>query len=179
MPKYIAFLRAINVGGHTVKMDELRRVFEQCGFTNVETFIASGNVIFDASSKSTKALEKKIEAALLKAFGYEVHTFLRTPSQLTDVHNYKPFPVAELKHESSVLYVGFLSESPAKTAVDKVKQLQTPGDALHVNDVEIYWLCRTSFSQSQINGARLEKALGMRTTLRNITTVKRLVAKYC
>jgi uncharacterized protein (DUF1697 family) len=179
MPKYIAFLRAINVGGHTVKMDELRRVFEQCGFMNVETFIASGNVIFDTSSKSTKALEKKIEAALVNAFGYEVHTFLRTPSQLSDVHNYEPFPVSDLKNESNVLYVGFLSETPPKTAVDKVTQLQTPMDALHVNDSQIYWLCRTNFSQSQITGARLEKALGMRTTLRNITTVRRLVAKYC
>ena len=87
MPKYIAFLRAINVGGHTVKMDQLREVFEQCGFKNVETFIASGNVIFDSTSKNPKALEKKIEAALLKAFGYEVHTFLRTPGELTAVEN--------------------------------------------------------------------------------------------
>jgi|ERR1041385_1972023 uncharacterized protein (DUF1697 family) len=179
MPKYIAFLRAINVGGHTVKMDQLREVFEQCGFKNVETFIASGNVIFDSTSKNPKALEKKIEAALLKAFGYEVHTFLRTPGELTAVENYKPFPDSELKQEKNVLYVGFLSESPGKTSVESVTKLQTPVDALHVNDAEIYWLLRTSFSQSQITGARLEKALGMRTTLRNITTVRRLIAKYC
>ncbi len=57
MPKYVALLRAINVGGHTVKMDHLRRLFEALGFTNVETFIASGNVIFDSTSKSTKAFE--------------------------------------------------------------------------------------------------------------------------
>jgi len=178
MPKYIAFLRAVNVGGHTVKMEELRKVFEQCGFTNVETFIASGNVIFDALSKSPKALQQKIEAALRKTFGYEVHTFLRTPAQLADVQNYKPFPVSDLKDETNVLYVGFLAEPPGKTAAEKVTQLQTPVDALHLNDAEIYWLCRTSFSQSQITGARLEKALEMRTTLRNIKTVKRLVAKY-
>jgi uncharacterized protein (DUF1697 family) len=46
MPKYVAFLRAINVGGHTVKMDHLRRLFEALGFTNVETFIASSDVVF-------------------------------------------------------------------------------------------------------------------------------------
>lgn len=62
VPRYVAFLRAINVGGHTVKMDNLRRLFEAMGFTNVEPFIASGNVIFDSTSKSTAALEKKIEA---------------------------------------------------------------------------------------------------------------------
>ncbi|HXW01123.1 MAG TPA: DUF1697 domain-containing protein, partial [Anaerolineae bacterium] len=54
LPKYIAFLRAINVGGHTVKMDYLRRLFEEMGFSKVETFIASGNVIFEAVAKSTK-----------------------------------------------------------------------------------------------------------------------------
>ena len=69
MPKYVAFLRAINVGGHTVKMDQLRRLFEALGFSDVQTFIASGNVIFDSKSKSTKALEKKIEKYLQDCTG--------------------------------------------------------------------------------------------------------------
>lgn len=62
MTKYIAFLRAINVGGHNVKMDELKKYFESLGFSNVETFIASGNVIFEASAKDAAKLEKKIES---------------------------------------------------------------------------------------------------------------------
>src|SRR6185369_8391120 len=61
MPKYVAFLRAINVGGHVVKMDQLRALFEALGFANVETFIASGNVIFDSKSKNVAALERKID----------------------------------------------------------------------------------------------------------------------
>jgi uncharacterized protein (DUF1697 family) len=61
MPRYVAFLRAINVGGHIVKMDYLRSLFEELGFTNVETFIASGNVVFDSSYKNPASLEKKIE----------------------------------------------------------------------------------------------------------------------
>ena len=64
MSKYIAFLRAINVGGHTVKMDVLRQLFESLGFANVETFIASGNVIFESKAGNVKALEKKIETCL-------------------------------------------------------------------------------------------------------------------
>ena len=69
MPKYVAFLRAINVGGHTVKMEHLRILFEELGFENVETFIASGNVIFDSKTKSTKTLETKIEKHLRQALG--------------------------------------------------------------------------------------------------------------
>ncbi len=96
MPKYVAFLRAINVGGHIVKMDHLRQLFETLGFDNVETFIASGNVIFDSTSKSTKTLERKIETLLKETFGYPVATFIRSTSELANIANYKPFEESEL-----------------------------------------------------------------------------------
>src|SRR6476620_4469524 len=76
--RLIAFLRAINVGGHTVKMEVLRRLFEELGFENVETFIASGNVIFDAPDDDQGALEKQIEGQLRTSLGYEVATFVRS-----------------------------------------------------------------------------------------------------
>src|SRR5215831_8752107 len=88
MPKYVAFLRAINVGGRTVKMEELRRIFDAIGFSNVETFIASGNVIFDSKSKATRAIEQKIETALLKSLGYAVDTFVRAIPELTRIANH-------------------------------------------------------------------------------------------
>jgi uncharacterized protein (DUF1697 family) len=78
MPKFVAFLRAINVGGHLVKMDELRGLFEALGFTNVETFIASGNVIFDSKATNVKSLERKIEKHLEASLGYAVTTFIRS-----------------------------------------------------------------------------------------------------
>src|SRR2546426_4439388 len=100
MPKYVAFLRAINVGGHTVKMDHLRLLFEALGFSNVETFIASGNVIFDSKSKNTKALEEKIEGCLYETLGYPVSTFIRSTVEVATIANYKPFNAAALKSES-------------------------------------------------------------------------------
>src|SRR6266404_5964576 len=95
MPKYVALLRATNVGGHTVKIDRLRFLFESLGLLNVETFISSGNVIFDSKSRNTKALQKKIESYLLETLGYEVATFIRSTSELVDVARYKPFVVGE------------------------------------------------------------------------------------
>ena len=82
MPKFIVFLRAVNVGGHTVKMDILRQHFESLGFSRVETFIASGNVIFESPAKNAKSLETTIEAKLREALGYEVAAFLRTDAEL-------------------------------------------------------------------------------------------------
>ncbi len=75
MTRYFAFLRAINVGGHVVKVDRLRQIFESLGVSSVETFIASGNVIFESTSKSVRILEKRIESGLREALGYEVVTF--------------------------------------------------------------------------------------------------------
>jgi len=66
MPRYVAFLRAINVGGHTVTMDDLRGLFESLGFSTVETFIASGNEIFETSSRATTSLQGKIKSCLRK-----------------------------------------------------------------------------------------------------------------
>jgi len=178
MPKYVAFLRAINVGGHTVKMDQLRRLFETLGFSDVQTFIASGNVIFDSKSKSTKTLEKKIEQYLQAALGYEVATFIRTTSELAVIADYKPFSDEELKADGSVLYIAFLADKPGDEAKQKVLSLATKVDEFHVHGRELYWLCRNKISESEVSGALLAKTLGMQTTLRNSTTVKKIAAKF-
>jgi uncharacterized protein (DUF1697 family) len=175
MPKYIAFLRAINVGGHVVKMDQLRRLFEQLGFSNVETFIASGNVIFDSPSKSSAALEKKIESSLQKSLGYPVATFLRTPAEVARIANYKPFPKLP---DDAVVYVGFMDNEPDKKSQADLLAAATADDKFHVNGREVYWFIHTKFSESQFTGAKLEKLLGQATTLRNSTTVRKLAAKY-
>lgn len=177
MPKYIAFLRAINVGNHTVKMDHLRRLFTELRFSNVETFIASGNVIFDSSSGSQSALEKKIAAHLEAQLGYKVATFIRSTAELATISNYKPFPAPEL--EVHTLYIGFLPSNPNKEAVKKLSTLACETDDFHLAGRELYWLCRRTFRESNFSGALLEKILGMPATLRNVNTVRKLAAKYC
>jgi uncharacterized protein (DUF1697 family) len=178
MPKYVAFLRAINVGGHTVKMDYLRGLFEALGFTNVETFIASGNVIFDSPSRSTRALGRKIEASLELTLGYAVATFIRSTSELSEIASHKPFSDAELSAAGITLYIGFMAASPSDAAKQKLLAVSLKTDDFHLNGREVYWLCRTKFGDSEFSGARLEKVLGLAATLRNSTTVKKLAAKY-
>jgi uncharacterized protein (DUF1697 family) len=178
MPKYVAFLRAINVGGHTVKMDYLRTLFEGLGFSNVETFIASGNVIFDSTSKSSGVLERRIESYLQETLGYPVATFIRSTSELAAIAQYKPFADSELNAEGHTLYVGFMASVPTDTAKTNLRSLVTKVDDFHLEGREIYWLCRTKFSESQISGAQIAKALGMPATLRNVSTVRKLAAKY-
>jgi len=178
MPKYVAFLRAINVGGHTVKMDYLRGLFETLGFSNVETFIASGNVIFDSPSKNTKSLEKKIEDYLRTTLGYEVATFIRTMPEVAAVAHYKPFSDAELSADGSALYIAFLPGRPADEAVHRLLSFATEFDAFHVRGREAYWLCRKKISESDFSGAMLVKTLGMQATMRNSSTVRKIASKY-
>ncbi len=178
MPKYVAFLRAINVGGHTVKMDHLRLMFEAMGLQNVETFIASGNVIFDSTARNTKPLEKKIEDFLQKRLGYEVATFIRSTSEIANIARYKPFRDAELSREGHVLYIGFMADTPIDESRQKLHSFSTEVEELHVFEREVYWLHRRNVGESALSGALIEKMLGMRATLRNSNTVKRIASKY-
>ncbi len=179
MPKYVAFLRAINVGGHTVKMDHLRSLFEGLKFSNVETFIASGNVIFDAQTSDAKALESKIEKHLEQQLGYEVMTFVRSVEELKEIATYKAFSEKELSQQTNTLYVGFLATTPTKEVKERMAELCSKIDVFHLNGREIYWLYRRDAGESKYYGALLEKALGMKSTLRNVNTIQRLTKKYC
>lgn len=177
MPRYIAFLRAINVGGHTVKMDHLCQLFESLGFSNVETFIASGNVVFETAAKNAKTLESKIEKKLRAALGYEVTTFIRTDAELADVAMYKAFSASALG-AATAFNIIFLAEPLDAKAKQKVMALKNDIDDFNVHGREIYWLCRKKQSESKFSNAVLERALGKRSTIRQATTIKKVAEKY-
>ena len=178
MSKYIALLKAINVGGHTVRMDYLKKLFEKIEFLNVETFIASGNVIFETNSKTIDSIKKKIETELEKSLGYKVPTFIRTTDELKIIADYKPFKKSDLNNEQNSMYIGFLDNQPDKDSQKKVLALSDKANEFHFNKKEMYWLCKKKFSDSGITGNKLEKALGMSTTVRNSTTIRKMVTKF-
>lgn len=177
MIRYIAFLRAINVGGRTIKMDKLRRIFTEMGFSGVETFIASGNVILESAETDADALERRIEASLRDALGYWVDTFIRTPAQLAEVAAAWPFDAAE-RDQPHTAYVAFLGAPPGEAEREKLLAQATPVDAFHIDGREVYWLRRDAVGESSFEGAKLEKVLGMPATVRNRRTVERMAKKY-
>ena len=176
--RYVAFLRAINVGGHVVKMADLRKHFELLRFANVETFIASGNVVFDTAAAPDRALEEQIEAHLHKRLGYRVDTFVRSIPELQAIADYQPFKNAGFDADGARRYVGFLSAPPPAATARKLNAFRTDTEALRVRGREFYWIATVPSSESAFTGGALEKLLGMPTTLRNINTVQRVVAKY-
>src|SRR4051794_866044 len=175
--RLIAFLRAVNVGGRIVPMARLRDEFVALGFTGVETFIASGNVIFTAPAGATTAIEKKIEARLQQAFGFEVDAFVRTADEVATVAAYQPFPAAAIKNGATV-YVGFVAKPLDAAAQRAVMAFKTDADDFRVNGREVYWLRKTRQSDRPFKYVSLEKTLKIRVTFRGLNTIERLAAKH-
>jgi uncharacterized protein (DUF1697 family) len=175
----IAFLRGINVGGHRVKMDRLRDVFETLGFARVETFIASGNVVFDAPAREDDpTIERRIEARLLEALGYEVHTFIRTPAELAAIVGFDAFPPARVQAPDHTLFVHLLREAPSPQGVAILCAYRTPADDLRLHHRELYWLRHGRVSDSLIPWNRLARDLAMNSTARNIATLRAITERW-
>lgn len=177
MSRRLAFLRAVNLGGRTILMADLRRTFEKLGCTSVETFIASGNVIFDASARSEAALVERIERALASEYGFEVPVFLRTPAELRALVDAVPFAPREVE-QAHALYIGLFGAAPARAAARALEAFASRDEALQLHGRELYWLSRVGQAESKVDTKKLERALGLPMTMRNVTTLRKLAAKY-
>lgn len=176
MNRYATFLRAINVGGRTVTMDVLRGIFNNLGFKNVQTYIQSGNVIFETAENETAALESRIAARLESELGYAVPAFIRTGPELAAIAQNWPFD--QVKTADHVLYVSFLQGPPEPSAARAVADLEDGIMQFFVDAREVYWLRDKSAGNSKITNATIEKTLGLPATRRSINTVQKMVKKY-
>ena len=172
MSRHIALLRAINITGRTVKMDRLRALFVEMGLANVSTYIASGNVLFNANGPA-EALEGRIETHLQDALGYEVATFLRTPAEIAAVAAHKPFAAQEVEAAFGLM-IAFLKRPPDDAATARLMAYRRASDDFAVHGREVYWLRHTQQSETNFAGATLERVLKMPATVRSVTTVRKL-----
>jgi uncharacterized protein (DUF1697 family) len=177
MSRYFAFLRAINVGGHTVTMENLRTLAESFGLSNVETFITSGNLIFQSTVQDTAVLELKISSGLRDRLGYEVATFIRTEAQLAQIAAYPAFPASEMD-AATAFNIAFLSVPLDAVAKEKLAALTTDIDRFFPHAREIYWLCQKKQSESTFSNAVLEKTLAVKSTLRGVNTIQKMIVRY-
>lgn len=178
MPQYVAFLRAINVANRRVKMETLRNAFTALGFTNVSTFIASGNVIFESSALvgPLDEAEARIESQLKTALGFATETFLRTPAEIANVLAFQPFAAEDVDHPDHRRLVSFLRGAPDPMIAERVLDFRTATDDLRLQGRELHWLCRGPIHQSKVAWTRLDKVLGMPRTDRNITMLRQLAS---
>lgn len=171
--RYVAFLRAINVGGHTVKMDRLRELFHDMGLRNVETFIASGNVLFESAAKAA-ALEDRIERRLEHALGFPVATFLRTADEVRELGALDVFPGAAELPKPHLVQVGFLKTALLAPALATVQSLCDGVNHFRAIGRELHWHSADRVTILRLTGPALERKLGAQVTFRSVNTVRRL-----
>lgn len=178
MPRYVAFLRAINVGGaRTVKMEALRKIFEGLGFANVTSFIASGNLIFETPARDTSALEERIEGALLQALGYDATPFIRTGPELSHIAGFKAFASSTISagDETNVI---FTTARPSAEVRAAFKAFHSEAEEFQVHGREIYWLRHRTAEGIPYSTLALSKALSGPFTVRSMNTVRTISEKY-
>jgi len=171
MAIYISLLRGINVGGHKrIKMDQLRASFEALGFESVKTYIQSGNVVFKSGKTSPAALSKKIEAKILKDFGFPVSVMTRTADELRNIVASNPF-LKQGGIDPEKLHVMFLSEAPAPAALKELTAVTVSPDRCHCSGQEIYFYLPNGVSKSVLWNSPVDRILAVVTTTRNLKTV--------
>jgi uncharacterized protein (DUF1697 family) len=163
MHTYIAFLRALNVGGRFAKMADLRAGLAPKGFDEVETYIQSGNLRVMSSMRSVSEAEAVLETALEELCGFSVRTIVRTPEQLGELASYGTGLAAPLGGEPR-RYVTFLKDEPDDEFTTMMNGWDVAGERAHVNGREVYlWLAHPSH-QAKLSNARIERGGVVATT---------------
>ncbi len=178
MPRYAAFLRGMNVGGHRLTNEELRAHFAAMGFAEVATFRASGNVIFAGDRRSPDELTERIEEGLAAALGYAVPTFVRAAEEVRAIATLQPFAPARVRAAAGKLQVSLLGDSPTPAVRQEVLALASEADPLAFGERELYWLPGGPMLESALDLDQIDRLLGP-STRRTKGTIELIASKHC
>jgi len=175
MEKRIAILRGINVGGRRkVMMDDLKKLCLELDFSDISTYIQSGNVIFnDPSARSNLELSNMIENAIQKRYAFEVPVIVRTVSELIQAVLDNPFYSEEADIDR--LYLTFLNEEPLEENRIKTEKYQYPPDEFVIIGKEVFIFCPGPYNKTKLSNSFFENKLKVKATTRNWKTVLKLI----
>lgn len=177
MARCAAFLRGLNVGGHRVKMADLRAHVEALGLSEVGTVLASGNLVLTCPDDEVAGLEARLAAGLEAALGYAVPTMVRPAAEVERAAAFAPFPEVP-EAAAATLHVLFLSAAPSTDARTAIEALATDEDRLRVDGRELWWLRFGRLMDTTLDEKALARALaGLDTTQRTAATVRKVAAK--
>lgn len=179
MNRYIAFLRAINVGGYRkIKMQDLQQMFENLGFKNVQTYIQSGNVVFDSDESDPEFLSQSIEKQIDSQFGHDVPVMIRTPEDVEKLITANPFDGEN--EDPFRLYVTFFLESPSPEKQQELRDLSSDIEKFDFVDGDLFSLIDKKTNQKvNFSNGYVEKIIGIPGTGRNWRTVNKMVEMAC
>ncbi len=176
MNKKFAILRGINVGGkRIILMADLKALFEELRFTDVQTYIQSGNVIFNSKEESTDIeLSDKIEASILKRYGFDVPVIIRTVNKLKEIVLANPF-FQKKEIDTNGLCLTFLKNLPTAERIINIETYDYNPDRFKIIGKEIFILFTGKYHQSKLTNIFFESKLKVPATTRNWKTVLKLL----
>jgi uncharacterized protein (DUF1697 family) len=174
MQTYISVLRGINVSGHRIiKMDALKQSYAELGFTNIHTYIQSGNVVFQLKKSGTLKIESMIKNKILDVYGFDVPVIVKEFMDLNNVIKNNPF--LDIKNvDLSMLHVTFLSAIPEKSVFNKLKEVDYSPDKFIIVDDIVYLYFPGGYGNTKLNNNFFENKLKVIATNRNWKTVNEL-----
>jgi len=175
MPVIVSLLRGVNVGGHWIKMDALRTLYESLGLRHVETFIQSGNVVFRTEARDLVRLAKRIEDAIEKSVGFRCDVILRSGAELRDALARNPFAERPGIDPAKVL-VTLLGGDPDPDGCARMRSMDIAPEELHIHGREVYVYFPNGMARPKLSWHLIGKILKTPATGRNLTTVSKLLA---
>ncbi|HMJ07890.1 MAG TPA: DUF1697 domain-containing protein [Pyrinomonadaceae bacterium] len=173
MPKYVALLRGINVGGNNmIKMEALREVFSAIGFKNVRSYINSGNIAFETKKTSDAKLTKTISDAIEVQLGKKVAVMVRAAQEIDEIISNNPF-VGQFENDKD-LHVFFLASELSKEQQELLATIVNENEKLETRGSTLYCLLKISIVDSFVGKGFIDKKLKISATARNWRTVKKL-----
>lgn len=178
MAKYIALLRGINVSGQKkILMKDLVLLMEKEGFKEVETYIQSGNILFETSLKSQKEIADKISRAILKKYKFEVEVLVFSEKYLKLVIDKNPFP-KRTDFDEKKMYVSFLADKPTKEKLAELSKVKSGEDIWEYQDFQLYFYCPGGYGKTKFSNNLVENKLKIVATTRNWNTVNTLYQMF-
>jgi uncharacterized protein (DUF1697 family) len=178
MTKYLALLRGINVSGHNmIKMDALKKMLENMGFQNVETYIQSGNVFFESEEENAAGIGFKIKQEISKVFGYDVPVIMVSKKDLELCFKNNPY-LKEKECDIKKLYVAFISKELTAAAINDLKISNFKPDEAAIDSNRIYIKYAIGAGKTNLDQKYIEKKLNVVATIRNWNSVTKLLEMY-
>ena len=175
MTTYISILRGINVSGQKIiKMDALRKVYENIGLKNVTSYVQSGNVVFTATTIDANKLELMISAEIKKGFGFDVPVIVLPVAKLKEVIENNPF-LKDRNKDTSFVYVTFLASKPDPYNAQTVEDKKGTGEEIFFTDNAVYVYCPGGYGRTKLTNNFIEKKLNVGATTRNWKTTNELL----
>jgi uncharacterized protein (DUF1697 family) len=174
MPRYLALLGSINVGGNRLTMADLRAAFEAEGFTNVETVVASGNVLFDHPERPEAGLEEKLSQMLRRRFGFNSVALVRSRAALAAAIAENPFAA---DGQENFVHTLFLNGPVDPDGFARLQSDRTGSDRLAAGDRALHIDYVAGAGESKLVGQFIERRLGTKGTARNLRSMRRILAK--